>query len=110
MPAGDRTGPMGMGPMTGRGAGYCGGQGSPGWGSGAGFGRGYGRGGGFGFRGGFGGRGRGMRGGYGWGPVGPGAAPAMDEDAALRQRADLLQAELDAVRRRLDDLNPEAES
>ncbi len=25
MPGGDRTGPMGMGPMTGRGAGFCGG-------------------------------------------------------------------------------------
>lgn len=28
MPRGDRTGPMGMGPMTGRGAGYCGGFGA----------------------------------------------------------------------------------
>jgi hypothetical protein len=30
MPGEDRTGPMGMGPMTGRGAGYCGGRGVPG--------------------------------------------------------------------------------
>ena len=29
MPGGDRTGPMGMGPMTGRGAGYCGGTMTP---------------------------------------------------------------------------------
>lgn len=48
MPGGDRTGPMGMGPMTGRGAGYCGGAAVPGfmnvgWGRG-GFGRGGGRG------------------------------------------------------------------
>ena len=29
MPRGDRTGPMGGGPLTGRGAGYCGGAGTP---------------------------------------------------------------------------------
>ncbi len=31
MPGGDRTGPMGMGPMTGRGAGYCAGGRAPGF-------------------------------------------------------------------------------
>lgn len=31
MPGGDRTGPMGMGPMTGRGAGYCAGFNTPGF-------------------------------------------------------------------------------
>ncbi len=31
MPAGNGTGPMGMGPMTGRAAGYCGGYGVPGY-------------------------------------------------------------------------------
>ncbi|GAG62874.1 unnamed protein product [marine sediment metagenome] len=31
MPGGDRTGPMGMGPMTGRAAGYCAGFASPGF-------------------------------------------------------------------------------
>ena len=30
MPRGDRTGPMGVGPMTGRGARHCGGFGAPG--------------------------------------------------------------------------------
>lgn len=30
MPGGDRTGPMGMGPMTGRAAGRCAGYGAPG--------------------------------------------------------------------------------
>ena len=30
MPAGDRTGPMGRGPMSGRGLGYCAGYGVPG--------------------------------------------------------------------------------
>jgi len=48
MPKGDRTGPAGMGPMTGRAAGYCTGAGAPGfasapgWGAG-GRGLGYGR-------------------------------------------------------------------
>jgi hypothetical protein len=31
MPAGDRTGPLGRGPMTGRGMGYCGNYDAPGW-------------------------------------------------------------------------------
>jgi hypothetical protein len=31
MPGGDRTGPRGMGSMTGRGAGYCSGSGNPGF-------------------------------------------------------------------------------
>ena len=31
MPGGDRTGPMGMGPMTGRRAGYCAGYAAPGY-------------------------------------------------------------------------------
>ncbi|MEA1871201.1 MAG: DUF5320 family protein, partial [Candidatus Bipolaricaulota bacterium] len=31
MPRGDRTGPGGMGPMTGRGAGYCSGSAAPGF-------------------------------------------------------------------------------
>ena len=49
MPGGDRTGPMGMGPMTGRAAGYCAGFSVPGYvnpvpGRGRGFGRGLGRG------------------------------------------------------------------
>jgi len=51
MPAGNKTGPQGMGPRTGRGAGYCAGNDSPGYanqgfgsGYGSGFGRGFGRG------------------------------------------------------------------
>lgn len=31
MPGGDGTGPMGMGPMSGRGAGFCAGYGAPGY-------------------------------------------------------------------------------
>ena len=58
MPRGNRTGPMGWGPQTGRGLGYCAGFSSPGYtkGSGMGIGRGYG--GGRGWRGGGWGRGR----------------------------------------------------
>jgi len=78
MPFGDGTGPAGLGPMTGRAAGFCAGFGRPGyanpisgrwfgWGYGApmlaGFGLGYGRGLGWGRGRGFG-RGRGW---WGWG-------------------------------------------
>jgi hypothetical protein len=87
MPRGDGTGPMGMGPMTGRAAGYCAGFGMPGsanaprgrgyyvisYGWGLGLGRGYGRGFGRGFGPGRGfgvgcgyGRGFGMGRGFGW--------------------------------------------
>ena len=72
MPAGDRTGPAGMGPMTGRGAGFCAGSPSPGYVNpyggrylNRGFGMGWGRGRGFG-RGMGSGRGWGRGGGYGY--------------------------------------------
>ena len=59
MPGGDRTGPMGLGPRTGRGAGYCSGSSTPGYlNPGPGLGRGFGRGRGLGR--GFWGRGRGF--------------------------------------------------
>ena len=54
MPRGDGTGPAGMGPMTGRAAGYCAGYQVPGYMNpvpGYGLGRGFGRGLGLGFRG-----------------------------------------------------------
>jgi len=64
MPRGDGTGPRGMGPMTGRGAGYCAGYPSPGFMNpmGGRMGLGLGRGRGFGY-----GRGRGGYAGYGMG-------------------------------------------
>ena len=71
MPRGDRTGPAGMGPMTGRGAGFCAGYPNPGYMSlyggrypygGLGLGRGWGRG--------FG-RGRGWGRGFGYGYYNP---------------------------------------
>jgi len=61
MPKGDKTGPEGAGPMTGRGAGYCAGYSVPGYANPvSGYGRGWGRGRGRGF-------GRGWRGGFGRG-------------------------------------------
>ncbi len=51
MPQGDRTGPDGQGPMTGRGTGFCAGANAPGFANSS-FGRGFGRG--LGYRQGFG--------------------------------------------------------
>lgn len=118
MPAGDGSGPMGMGPMTGRAAGYCAGYGVPGYmnaagGRGMGFGRGrgagFGRGMGMGFRG---GRGRG-----GWGQAVPYAVPpasyarpayvgptAEQERDALTNQVSYLEETLEGIRSRLAEL------
>ena len=115
MPRGDRTGPQGMGPMTGRAAGYCAGYDAPGYanpipGRGLGMGRG----------------GRGRRAGYRWwwrsagqdygwnqpmpapltapaAPAAPAAAP-IDEKAALEQEIVGLKAELAYLEQRLNQL------
>jgi len=115
MPGGDRTGPMGMGPMTGRAAGYCAGYGMPGYANpipGRGFGMGRGRG----FRGrGFGGGGRGWRHWFyatglpGWMRLGEYAAPYQRPDPqtemqALKNQAEALESELDSIRKRIDEL------
>lgn len=116
MPGGDRTGPMGMGAMTGRAAGYCAGFGASGYaqpGPGRGFGYGRGRG--------FGGGGRGWRNMYcatgrpGWARFGRGAIPygfrAPDpetETAALRNQAEMLKTELDAIEKRLSEIKVSA--
>lgn len=125
MPRGDRTGPLGQGPMTGRGMGYCRGTGVAGFLTSR-FGVGAGRGGGWG-----GGRGRGWR----WRNVfhatgltaaqraaqGAAAAPAENavptmpaapaaaqtaperppELAQLQQQADELARALDEIRQRI---------
>ena len=118
MPGGNGTGPMGRGAMTGRAAGYCAGFGMPGY-LNARFGRGPGAGFGFG-RGaaGRGGQGRGWR--YrsaatersGWMRPGGDWAPFRGFDPegerqALRNRASVLETELDRVRRRLDEIEKE---
>lgn len=104
MPGGDRTGPLGQGPMTGRGAGYGGGFGMPGYMNPPGFGgQFYGRG--FGF-----GRGRGR--GFGRRMIGPFypyhpyAAPYSEKDEAdmLRQEAQHLETALEDIQKRLTQL------
>jgi hypothetical protein len=113
MPGGDRTGPMGMGPMTGRGAGFCGGAGAPGFMSrmaGAFFGRGRG------------GGGRGWRNMFyatglpGWMRAGVGMAGAAMAASAfrgmtreqeldvLKQQADQAAAVLESIRQRISEL------
>jgi hypothetical protein len=105
MPRGDGTGPMGMGPMTGRAAGYCVEYATPGFmntlpGRGMGGGRGWGR-----------GFGRGMGRGRGWMNPGVGypvpyAAPVapQDESATLKEQAHYLSESLDSINRRLAEL------
>ena len=116
---------MGMGPMTGRGAGYCAGYGAPGYANpipGRGFGMGWGRGGG-------GGRGwrhwyyaTGLPGwvrfGYGptwaaragapYGPYTPAAIPEQETEF-LRQQAEWLKEQLDAIGKRIEELGKEEE-
>ena len=119
MPRGDRTGPQGMGPRTGRAAGYCEGYDAPGCDN-SGPGRGYGRGTGGG-RGG-GGRGRrrgGGRGqGYAWqappapeygAASAPPAAPA-DERSFLEQQMAGLKAQVAYLEERLKALAQTSES
>ena len=94
MPGRDGTGPMGQGPMTGWGRGFCrggGGWGGAGRGYGYGFGRGMRRGAGRGF-----GRGR-------WGY--PQVTPPESERDMLQEEATMLRSELDAITQRLDELS-----
>ncbi len=109
MPRGDRTGPNGMGPATGRGAGFCNSFDRPGYlNGGAGTGFGYGRG--FG-----GGRGRGMGYGRGFGygfasPAGYAAyAPYSreGEKSFLENEIGVLKERLKAAESRLSDLSEE---
>lgn len=84
MPRGNQTGPMGMGPMTGRGMGPCGG------------GMAYWR------RAGGGGRGFGWRRFWGYYP-----APSVDkkeEVEILYEEAEVLEEELKAVKARLEEI------
>jgi len=132
MPGGDRTGPAGMGPMTGRAAGYCAGYPVPGYMNPA-----YGRGYGFGI--GRGGRGRRnwfyatglpgwQRAAYGypaWGgyvqgapPYGytqtPYGAPGMpskeQEIEMLKSQAENLQNALGQINKRIEELEAEEPS
>ena len=103
MPRGNRTGPAGMGPMTGRGLGGCSGgeQAMAGYDV-RGFGHGAGRAGRF--RG--GGRSHCFRGGQGrmFAPPHPTDMTAKQETAALEEQAVFLERQTDAVKRRIDEL------
>jgi len=111
---------MGMGPMTGRAAGYCAGYGMPGFTNPAGgrgfFGRGMGRGMGFWGRGG----GRGWRNrfnatgipGWAWGGAAPYGAPyaaptKVQEVDMLKGQAEQFEAALGDIRKRLQELETE---
>lgn len=109
MPRGNGMGPMGQGPMTGRGAGFCAGYAVPGYANdavsgfggrfGAGYRRGNGRGQGFGGRGfGFGFQQR-MRGSM------PTEMTAESEKAFLQNRVEILARELEDAKARLVELN-----
>jgi hypothetical protein len=109
MPGGDRTGPSGFGPMTGRGRGWCGGFRPAGW-----LAEGYGRAGAFGFgcgRGRWHGQyaagppGRFRGGGKGW-RAAPGfpRGTAQEELAYLREYLASLEDELNAVKARMAEL------
>jgi len=113
MPAFDGTGPMGQGPRTGWGMGYCPpgppvytrppqyyggwGRGRGGYGRGMGYGRGYGR-----------GFGRGRS--WGWAPPFPGGYPypydltPEEEISTLKDQSGLLQKELERINQRIDEL------
>jgi len=106
MPGGDRTGPAGMGPMTGRAGGYCAGSGAPGYamhGGAYGFGRGHGRGFGRGF-----GRGWGHHAGagYGYGPVyGSYAGPTREQElSALKAQSEYLEQTMKTIQDRMTEL------
>jgi len=133
MPGGDGTGPGGMGPMTGRAAGFCAGYPAPGYvnsvgGRGMGMGWGRGRGGGF-------GRGRGFGWGragydlpaygsavnpyayggavnpyaYGGAPFAPTVAPKQELDS-LKGQAEYLEDALDGIKKRIEELESQKSS
>ncbi len=91
MPRGDGTGPMGMGPMSGRGMGFCAGFGRPGymhWGFGPPF--------------------RGYAPGYAPAYAPPyyqrKAGPVYDEKAYLKKEAELIKEQLSQIEARINEL------
>ena len=110
MPGGDRTGPLGLGPMTGRAAGYCAGYSmlgyaNPTYGRGRGFGRGWGRGHGW------------NRGAYSYeardygAPYGNQYNPQMtsqQETDMLKERAKVMQEEIKSINERISELESTA--
>ena len=113
MPRGDRTGPAGFGPMTGRGAGYCTGNAVPGYASP--YGRGWGGGGGRGWSRGMGRNwGRGWA--YGWGyapyayappatPWGPGFVPPWGQGPTREQETEFLKDQQESLRQQVEEID-----
>lgn len=122
MPRGDRTGPMGAGPRSGRSAGFCSGFDRPGYANaeipgGARMGMAFRQ---RGWSGGSAAGGRGRRhryfatGGPGRMYLGAYPAPAQPfdpelEKASLKNRSRALQSELDAIKKRLEEIEPQEE-
>lgn len=90
MPRGDGTGPVGNGPMSGRGFGSCAGANSGRYGAGM-VGQGFGR-----------GRGAGCRRGYGINYADPATAKTKKE--LLEEQKELLQNRLDIISKQLENL------
>ncbi len=107
MPKGNRKGPMGQGPMTGRGLGFCQGDDTPGYMNNYGRGGGMGRwhGGGMGRGRGFG-RGQGFRGGNVFGSFFGGAQMLSKKDEArmLKSQAEDIKSSLLDIEKRIKDL------
>ena len=115
MPSGDKTGPTGLGPRTGRAFGYCSGFDTPGYQKGAGGGYGRGMGGGRGMGRGMG-RGRGFHAGWGFGyptprPGGqwnyPHGINKEEEISMLKSEMDALERTRKAIEKRLSELGKE---
>ncbi|MFW9947329.1 MAG: DUF5320 domain-containing protein [Candidatus Odinarchaeota archaeon] len=117
MPGGDRTGPRGLGSMTGRGLGYCAGYDSPGYtrgygmGLGRGWGRGWGRGRGIGFS-------KGWRWNYGpiYTPVYTSYRPEIiskvtpeNQLTMLKQEKEYLEKEVNGIKTAIDDISKRIE-
>ncbi len=104
MPRGDRTGPAGMGPMSGRGAGFCAGFNAPGFMNavpgrmGIGYVRGCGRG--FGM-------GMGWRNGWSF-QYAPVPYSQIDELTNLRNQAKYLDQALQSINKRISELEKES--
>ncbi|MGB5912006.1 MAG: DUF5320 domain-containing protein [Promethearchaeia archaeon] len=118
MPSGDRTGPRGLGSLTGRGLGYCAGYDSPGYtkGFGMGLGRGWGRGRGV-------SRGVGYGRGRGWSYRGPiytpvytsypsGIIPKITPEnqlTMLKQEKEYLETDMNGIKSAIDDISKRIE-
>ena len=106
MPTGDRTGPQGLGPRTGRGEGYCAGHSVPGYmnprGGGLfGFGRRWGRGREYGGGRGFG---SGWRGAYPYVYGTPYYGPAYDPEPTAKEEMGILKEESELLKQQLQDV------